>query len=126
MISTGNELVLPGRPIADHQVRDSNAYALRAALREHGVTDVDCEHVADDEALLERSVRKHLAERDLIVLTGGVSHGKLDVVRAALAAIGVREGGPASRAEARQADVVRSRAPKDSPCSGCPAIPSRR
>lgn len=91
LISTGNELVLPGRPIADHQVRDSNAYALRAALREHGVTDVDGEHVADDEALLERSLRKHLAERDLIVLTGGVSHGKLDVVRAALAAVGVEK-----------------------------------
>ncbi len=89
VISTGNELVPPGRPIADHQVRDSNGYALRAALQEHGVADTDGEHVADDEALIVRSLRRHLGERDLIVLTGGVSYGKLDLVRAALAAAGI-------------------------------------
>jgi molybdopterin molybdotransferase len=91
VISTGNELVAPGRPIADHQVRDSNAYALRAALSEHGVTEVEGEHVADDEGLIERSLHRHLGERDMIVLIGGVSHGKLDLVRAALAASGVQE-----------------------------------
>jgi molybdopterin molybdotransferase len=91
VISTGNELVRPGRPIAAHQVRDSNAFALRAALREHGVTDVDGEHVADDETLLVRSLRKHLAERDMIVLAGGISYGKLDVVRSALATVGVEK-----------------------------------
>jgi molybdopterin molybdotransferase len=91
VISTGNELVPPGQPIADHQVRDSNAYALRAALRQHGVADVEGEHVADDEALLAQSLRRHLVERDMIVLTGGVSYGKLDLVRAALAVVGVEK-----------------------------------
>jgi molybdopterin molybdotransferase len=91
VISTGNELVPPGRPVADHQVRDSNGYALRAALSEHDVTEVDSEHVADDEGLIVRTVHRHLDARDMIVLTGGVSHGKLDLVRAALAASGVQE-----------------------------------
>jgi molybdopterin molybdotransferase len=91
VISTGNELVAPGRPIADHQVRDSNAYALRAALHEHGVADVETEHVADDETLLERSLQRHLRGRDMIVLSGGVSHGKWDLVRGALAEVGVEE-----------------------------------
>ncbi len=91
VVSTGNELVAPGRPIADHQVRDSNAYALRAALAEHGVADVEVEHVADDEGLIVRSLRRQLVGHDMIVLTGGVSHGKLDLVRAALAAVGVQE-----------------------------------
>ncbi len=91
VITTGDELVAPGRPIADHQVRDSNGYALRASLREHGVTDVDSEHVADDVAALERRLRQHLAARDMLVVTGGVAHGKLDLVRSALAAVGVRQ-----------------------------------
>jgi molybdopterin molybdotransferase len=91
VITTGNELVAPGKPIEDHQVRDSNAYALRAALREHGVTDVDSEHVADDVGALERRLRRQLAARDMLVVTGGIAHGKLDLVRAALGAAGVRE-----------------------------------
>jgi molybdopterin molybdotransferase len=91
VISTGNELVAPGRPIADHEVRDSNAYALRAALAEHGVAEVDAEHVGDDEGLIQRSLRRHFAGCDMIVLAGGVSHGKLDLVRPALATAGARE-----------------------------------
>jgi molybdopterin molybdotransferase len=91
VVSTGNELIAPGRPIADHQVRDSNLYALRAALRAHDVADVDGEHVPDDEALLVQSLRRHLGTRDIIVMTGGVSHGKLDLVRTALAAVAVEE-----------------------------------
>src|SRR5262249_19195654 len=63
VITTGDELVAPGRPIADHQVRDSNAYALRAALREHGVLDVDSEHVGDDKGSLESSLSRQLGAR---------------------------------------------------------------
>lgn len=91
VITTGDELVAPGRPIEDHQVRDSNAYALRAALREHGVTDIDSEHVADDLGVLEQRLRRQLAAHDLLVVTGGIAHGKLDLVRTALAAAGVRQ-----------------------------------
>ena len=36
VISTGDELIEPGQPIADHQVRRSNAYGVVAALRLHG------------------------------------------------------------------------------------------
>jgi molybdopterin molybdotransferase len=91
VITTGNELVPPGRPIEDHQVRDSNAYALRAALREHGVTEVDSEHAADDPAALDRALRRQLGARDMLLVTGGIAHGKLDLVRGALAALGVQE-----------------------------------
>jgi molybdopterin molybdotransferase len=91
VITTGDELIAPGQPIADHQVRDSNAYGLRAALREHGVTEVDSEHVADDKGLLERSLSRQLGAHDMLVVTGGIAHGKLDLVRGALVAVGVQE-----------------------------------
>ena len=36
VVSTGDELIEPGDPIADYQVRRSNAYAVSAALRRRG------------------------------------------------------------------------------------------
>ena len=47
VISTGSELVEPGEPIAPHQIRRSNAYAVAAALREHGFQRVAEDHIDD-------------------------------------------------------------------------------
>jgi molybdopterin molybdotransferase len=91
VISTGSELVEPGEPILPHQVRRSNAYALLAALREHGYTRLADEHVRDDEQELARRLRYHLDTHDVLVLTGGVSVGRLDLVPGTLKALGVRE-----------------------------------
>jgi molybdopterin molybdotransferase len=91
VISTGSELVEPGEPILPHQVRRSNVYALLAALREHGYTRLADEHVRDDEQELTRRLRYHLDTHDVLVLTGGVSMGRLDLVPGTLKALGVRE-----------------------------------
>ncbi len=73
VVSTGDELVEPGEPIADHQVRRSNAHAVTAALREHGFTEVADDHLRDEESLMRRRLGEHLATSDVIVLSGGVS-----------------------------------------------------
>lgn len=91
IVSTGDELVEPGLPIADHQVRRSNAYAITAALRAHGYALVHDDHLADDEALMRRRLGAHLEEHDVLVLSGGISKGKFDFVPSALAALGVQE-----------------------------------
>jgi molybdopterin molybdotransferase len=91
VISTGNELVEPGQPIADHQVRRSNAYAVAAALRLHGFAEVTDTHLLDDEALMRARLGQLLATQDTLVLSGGVSKGKFDFVPAALKALGVVE-----------------------------------
>lgn len=91
VISTGDELIEPGLPIADHQVRRSNAYAVTAALREHGYGAVDDDHLRDDESLMRARLGTHLATHDVLVLSGGVSKGKFDFVPAALKFLGVEE-----------------------------------
>ena len=73
VVSTGNELIEPGEPIADHQVRRSNAYGIVTALRKRGFQ------------------RIYLDTHDVLILSGGVSMGQLDLVPAALAKLGVRE-----------------------------------
>jgi molybdopterin molybdotransferase len=90
VISTGNELVEPGEPILGHQVRRSNAYAIAAALRLHGYPRVADDHIADDAAELRRRLKFHLETHDVLVLSGGVSMGKLDLVPRALEDLGVR------------------------------------
>ncbi len=90
VISTGNELVEPGEAILPHQVRRSNAYAMAAALRLHGFQRVADDHIADDAAELRRRLKFHLETHDVLVLSGGVSMGKLDLVPRALEELGVR------------------------------------
>jgi len=91
IISTGDELVEPGHPIAEHQVRRSNAYSLIAALRERGFEKVANDHVADDELLLHDRLAVHLESQDVLVLSGGVSKGKYDFVPKVLKKLGIRE-----------------------------------
>ena len=90
VISTGNELVEPGEPIEAHQIRRSNAYAIGAALRLHGFQRVADDHIIDDEAELARRLKFHLETHDVLVLSGGVSMGKLDLVPKVLESLGVR------------------------------------
>ena len=91
VISTGNELVEPGEPVLAHQVRRSNAYAIVSALREHGFQRVADDHIADDAAAsCATRLRFHLETHDVLVLSGGVSMGRFDLVPKALEELGVR------------------------------------
>ena len=90
VISTGNELVEPGEPVLAHQVRRSNAYAIVGALREHGFQRVADDHLQDDAAELCERLRFHLETHDVLVLTGGVSMGRFDLVPSVLEELGVR------------------------------------
>jgi molybdopterin molybdotransferase len=91
IISTGDELVEPGEPIAEQQVRRSNAYAMIAALRSRGFLQVGNDHIVDDEAKLRERLELHLATHDVLILSGGVSMGKFDFVPKVLSQLGVRE-----------------------------------
>jgi len=89
VVSTGDELVEPGEPIADWQVRSSNDRALEAALRGRGIAHVTRALLRDDPALLEREVARLHADHDLVILSGGVSMGQFDHVPRTLATLGV-------------------------------------
>jgi molybdopterin molybdotransferase len=90
VISTGNELVAPGKPIEAHQIRESNGPAVVAMLNQHGYSDCEREHLVDDVEILERRIAKHLDEADVLVLSGGVSMGKADFVPQVLQKLGVK------------------------------------
>jgi len=90
VISTGNELIEPGLPIAAHQIRRSNVYGVVTALRRHGFQRIADDHVADDLDVLRRRLRVHLDTHDVVILSGGVSMGKLDLLPQALNDLGVR------------------------------------
>jgi molybdopterin molybdotransferase len=90
VISTGNELVEPGEPVLAYQVRRSNAYGIISALREHGFQRVADEHLRDDPVELRERLRFHLDTHDVLVLSGGVSAGRFDLVPQVLKELGVR------------------------------------
>src|SRR5271163_4794929 len=84
VVSTGDELIEPGDPIADFQVRRSNAYAVAATFRRRGFSRVGNDHVLDDESQLRERLALHLTTHEVVVLSGGVSMGKFDLVPKAL------------------------------------------
>jgi molybdopterin molybdotransferase len=90
VISTGNELVEPGEAIESWQLRRSNSYGVAAALKRRGFLRVADDHLPDDADMLATRIRSHLKSYDMLILSGGVSMGKFDLVPAALAACGVR------------------------------------
>jgi molybdopterin molybdotransferase len=91
VISTGDELVEPGEPIADYQVRRSNAYAVAATLRKGGFVRIGDDHVQDDEKMLKERLTLHLTTHEVLVLSGGVSMGRFDLVPKVLLQLGVQE-----------------------------------
>jgi molybdopterin molybdotransferase len=91
IVSTGDELIEPGDPIADFQVRRSNAYAVAATLRTRGFGRVGDDHVPDDEYLMRERLSLHLTTHEVVVLSGGVSMGKFDLVPKVLQQLGVQQ-----------------------------------
>jgi len=91
VISTGDELVEPGDPIADYQVRRSNAYAVAATLRRRGFARIGDDHVPDDADLLRERLSLHLTTHEVLILSGGVSMGRFDLVPKALIELGVEQ-----------------------------------
>lgn len=89
VVTTGDELVDAGEPIADWQIRRSNASALLGALHGRGYTRLAEAHLRDDPERMRQSLRAWLDTHDVLVLTGGVSMGRFDYVPATLAALGI-------------------------------------
>lgn len=87
VLSTGDELVDDGSPLAIGQIRESNKTMLAALLAEAGCDVIDLGVVRDDEAELERVLRAAASDCDAIVSSGGVSMGDYDVVKAVLGRI---------------------------------------
>lgn len=89
VLSTGSELVEPGRPLAHGQIYESNATLLAAAVREAGGRAEQLHFVPDDVDQLDATLADRLEGVDLLVTSGGVSAGAYEVVKDAMAGNGV-------------------------------------
>jgi putative molybdopterin biosynthesis protein len=79
VLSTGDELVEPGRPLRPGGVYDSNGAIIAAAIAEAGGDAVAFGAFPDEEVALERAMRSALDACDIVVLSGGTSKGAGDL-----------------------------------------------
>ena len=88
ILSTGDEIVMPGEPIGPHQIVSSNSLALAAFVSACGGTPVVLGNAPDDPTALRR-IAAATGGVDLLVTTGGASVGDHDLVRDALSTDGL-------------------------------------
>ena len=84
ILSTGNELVEPWERLGPGQIRDANRYALCCAAATLGVPVVRSAIALDEEGPLRALLSGALAEADVLITSGGVSMGQLDLVKGLL------------------------------------------
>ena len=150
ILSTGDELVEAGQPLAPGQIRDSNRPMLAAAVAAAGGVVVDLGIAGDSQAELEARVRMGLENADILLTSGGVSMGNLDLMKSLLERAGtvhfgrlrMKPGKPLTFATdsggwAAAADLRPARQPGEQPghllparraraCASWPAGPIRR
>jgi molybdopterin molybdotransferase len=83
VLSTGDELVEPGRAAGFGQIRDSNSFTLFGALRDVGASAYLGGIVRDDADALKEEVLGLSGRADCFISSGGVSVGEKDVVKMA-------------------------------------------
>lgn len=92
MLSTGDELVMPGEVAPDAMkpgaIYNSNRFFMRALLHRLGCDVNDLGIVPDDREATIAALRNAAEASDLIITTGGVSVGEEDHIRAALQSLG--------------------------------------
>jgi molybdopterin molybdotransferase len=89
VLSTGTELVEPGKPLGPGQIYESNAPMLAAGITAIGAGATVEHFVADDVEQLRAVLSDAAAHVDLIVTSGGVSAGAYEVVKDALTGRGI-------------------------------------
>jgi molybdopterin molybdotransferase len=90
VISSGDEVVRAGAPLAPGQVYDANTAMLGALIASAGATPTDVGILPDDPAVVRRRLAEAARSFDVIITSGGASKGEEDHLVAALDALGKR------------------------------------
>ena len=88
VLTTGNELVMPGQPLPAGAIYNSNRHTLRGLVQSCGAQAADLGVIPDDLLQTRQALRKAAEQHDLIITSGGVSVGEEDHLRAAVLAEG--------------------------------------
>jgi molybdopterin molybdotransferase len=89
ILTTGDELVSVDSDPAPGQIRNSNAPMLAAMVAAAGGEPWVLPTAADDAQALDKSLAE-AAQADMLLISGGVSAGKFDLVEPALARLGAK------------------------------------
>jgi molybdopterin molybdotransferase len=87
IVATGDELVEVNQEPQSQQIRNSNSYSLAAQVIAAGAEPVRLPIARDERLHLESMIREGL-ETDFVLLSGGVSMGKYDLVEEVLLSLG--------------------------------------
>ena len=79
ILSTGAEVVEPGKPLPPGKIYDINAHALSAAVLESGGEPINLGIVPDKRDLLKKALENALHSADAVITSGGVSVGPKDL-----------------------------------------------
>jgi molybdopterin molybdotransferase len=90
VLATGDELVEIDQTPGPHQIRNSNSYSLEAKVAYYGGEPVRLPIAPDEERKLITLISAALESSQMLLLSGGVSMGKFDLVEACLAKLGAR------------------------------------
>ena len=85
---TGDELVMPGEPLAPGRIYNSNRFTLRGLAEAFGCELRDYGIVPDSLEATRQVLRRAAGECDVVVTSGGVSVGDADFVKPAVEAEG--------------------------------------
>ncbi|HSP57512.1 MAG TPA: gephyrin-like molybdotransferase Glp [Halomonas sp.] len=88
LLSTGDEIIDPGQPLAPGQLYNSNRPMLKRLLERFGAEITQAVTVPDDPRATLRILGEAAEVADLVVTTGGVSVGEEDHVKSAVEALG--------------------------------------
>ncbi|HZR04947.1 MAG TPA: gephyrin-like molybdotransferase Glp [Candidatus Udaeobacter sp.] len=89
IVSTGDEIIMPGRKLDQGQIYDSNLMLLQALMQRCGASVASAEHCPDQPERLAEAIQRGM-KGHILVITGGVSVGEHDLVQATLRSLGAR------------------------------------
>jgi molybdopterin molybdotransferase len=89
VISTGSEILQPGKPLKPGHIYDANGYSLAGLATEWGADASFLGIAPDRKGALERKIAQ-ADHADLLVLSGGVSVGDYDLVQGILLGLGIK------------------------------------